>query len=45
MDVNRKTTSKPVEGCSNEGYTATHGWDNKNIEMHVPMTLYGPDKS
>ena len=25
-----------------EGYYATHGWDNKYEEMHVPLTLYGP---
>ena len=43
MDNSRKTTSRSTEGCSNSGYTATHGWDNKNAAMQVPLTLYGPD--
>ena len=32
MDKQNKTVYNPRENCKDEGYMATHGWDNKNEE-------------
>lgn len=42
MQISKKTTLTVRSDCKDEGYYATHGWDNKYKEMHVPLTLYGP---
>merc|ERR1712227_221499 len=42
MRISKKTMKTKREDCKDEGYFATHGWDNKYEEMHVPLTLYGP---
>ena len=42
MDRYNKTTLEPKEPCTNEGYMATHGWDNKYEGMQIPLTLWGP---
>ena len=42
MQISKKTTLTVRSDCKDEGYYATHGWDNKYKEMHVPLTLHGP---
>ena len=42
MRIQKKTTMTVRSDCKDEGYYATHGWDNKYESMHVPVTLYGP---
>jgi len=42
MRIQKKTTMTVRPDCKDEGYYATHGWDNKYESMHVPVTFYGP---
>ena len=42
MDPQNRTQMTPRPDCSDEGYRATHGWDNKNDGMQIPVTMWGP---